>query len=66
MIGSRLSTDGTNSLLMNKPVLTGIFELFFGIDNSTRLAMIRLTRRSGVNLILWSAKLIVVYEVEIR
>jgi hypothetical protein len=39
VIGSMLSTDGTNSLLMNSPVWTGIFELEFGMDSSTTCAM---------------------------
>jgi hypothetical protein len=39
LIGSRLSTDGTNSLLMNSPVWTGIFELDLGTGSSTTLAM---------------------------
>ena len=40
LIGSTLSTDGTNSLLMNSPVWTGIFELDLGIDSSTTFAMV--------------------------
>ena len=39
VIGSMLSTDGTNSLLMNSPVWTGIFEFEFGMDSSTTCAM---------------------------
>ena len=39
VIGSMLSTDCTNSLLMNSPVWTGIFELEFGMDSSTTCAM---------------------------
>ena len=46
LIRSRLSTDGTNSLLINKPVLTEIFELDLGTDNSSTLAMIKLTKCS--------------------
>lgn len=40
LIGSRLSTDGTNSLLMNRPVWTEIFELDLGTANSTIFAMV--------------------------
>lgn len=40
LIGSRLSTDGTNSLLMNSPVWTGIFELDLGMGSSTMFAMV--------------------------
>ena len=39
LIGSRLSTDGTNSLLMKSPVWTGIFEWDFGTGSSTTFAM---------------------------
>ena len=40
VIGSRLSTDGTNPLLINSLVLTRIFELDFGTDSSTTCAMV--------------------------
>jgi hypothetical protein len=43
VIGSMpLSTDGTNSLLMNSPVWTRILELEldFGMDSSTTCAMV--------------------------
>jgi hypothetical protein len=50
VIGSILSTDGTNSLLMNSPVWTGIFELEFGMNSSTTCAM--MIRVSG----LWGPK----------
>lgn len=39
VIGSMLSTEGTNSLLINSPVWTGILELDFGMDSSTTCAM---------------------------
>ena len=40
VIGSRLSTDGTNSLLINSLVLIRIFELDFGTGSSTTCDMV--------------------------
>lgn len=40
LMGSTLSTDGTNSLLMNNPDWTWTFELELGTDNSTTFAMV--------------------------
>ena len=45
LIGSTLSTDGTNSLLMNSPVWTRIFELDLGMDSSTTFAMVPVVER---------------------
>jgi hypothetical protein len=45
LMGSTLSTDGTNSLLMNNPDCTRTFELELGTDSSTTFAMVTQVER---------------------